>query len=228
VSDPFGDDDIDFDLEPMLAGSYNNAIASLRDDHTPYVSDLPDRMAPNPLVQARREPTRARPKPAPKGLEIADLGQTVLEQGREIADEIADTLAVPVRMLSGAVNGSTNAAAESVSHAAAFAEDDDDQRKAAPTLASTPLSELSTYRVLSSGPVGIELDMTPSGLAVVSVAPGSAADEAQVPPDVLLVRLNGTDVTPASGHDVNSVCGLISKSGRPLVLAVAAPSAMQI
>ena len=35
MSDPFGDDDVDFDLEPMLSGAYKNAVALLRDERAP-------------------------------------------------------------------------------------------------------------------------------------------------------------------------------------------------
>jgi len=75
MSDPFGDDDIDFDLEPMLAGSYNNAIASLRDVRAPLVGLLPPDWH-NPISDRDTLPEsvyHARPKPVPKkeGLEWA-------------------------------------------------------------------------------------------------------------------------------------------------------------
>jgi len=35
MSDPFGDDDVDFNLEPMLKGAWINAIACLKDNHAP-------------------------------------------------------------------------------------------------------------------------------------------------------------------------------------------------
>ena len=41
MADPFGNDDIDFDLEPMLAAAYKNAVACLRDDHPVNGSTLP-------------------------------------------------------------------------------------------------------------------------------------------------------------------------------------------
>ena len=38
MADPFGDDDIDFDTEKMLAAAYNNAVACLKDHRRPQRS----------------------------------------------------------------------------------------------------------------------------------------------------------------------------------------------
>lgn len=46
MSDPFGDDDVDFDLEKMLKGAYTNAVALLRDDRRPLGTDLDNLINP--------------------------------------------------------------------------------------------------------------------------------------------------------------------------------------
>jgi hypothetical protein len=46
MSDPFGDDDIDFDLEAMLSGAYKNAVACLRDQRTTDGDDLGELINP--------------------------------------------------------------------------------------------------------------------------------------------------------------------------------------
>jgi len=41
MSDPFGDDEIDFDVEALLSSAYNNATAYLREDKAPCAGKLP-------------------------------------------------------------------------------------------------------------------------------------------------------------------------------------------
>jgi len=50
MADPFGDDDIDFDLEKMLKASYTNAVACLRDEHRPCGRALGN--LTNPVTEA--------------------------------------------------------------------------------------------------------------------------------------------------------------------------------
>mmetsp|Transcript_34094 Transcript_34094/g.100196 ORF Transcript_34094/g.100196 Transcript_34094/m.100196 type:complete len:158 (+) Transcript_34094:62-535(+) len=49
MSDPFGDDDIDFDTEGLLSSAYNNAISYLIDDAAAHGSQLPTGLY-NPLT----------------------------------------------------------------------------------------------------------------------------------------------------------------------------------
>lgn len=51
-SDPFGDDDVDFDLDPMLTAAYNNAVECLKDSRRPLVATLPNGMD-NPLLECK-------------------------------------------------------------------------------------------------------------------------------------------------------------------------------
>ena len=52
MADPFGDDDVDFDLERMLSGAYKNAVALLQDQRASSGAALPDGVH-NPVVDAR-------------------------------------------------------------------------------------------------------------------------------------------------------------------------------
>ena len=54
MSDPFGDDEVDFNLEAMQKEVYNNAIAFLADRRPMMKSALPKGMK-NPLAQATAE-----------------------------------------------------------------------------------------------------------------------------------------------------------------------------
>ena len=42
MSDPFGDDDIDFDIEGLLSSAYNNAISFLREEKPECADTVPD------------------------------------------------------------------------------------------------------------------------------------------------------------------------------------------
>ena len=52
MSDPFGDDDIDFDTTGMLSGAYNNAVACLQDSR-PVASKKLNGLS-NPVVDGIR------------------------------------------------------------------------------------------------------------------------------------------------------------------------------
>ena len=49
MSDPFGNDDVDFDLEAFIRASYDNAVATLLDDRVPCEEVAPDEID-NPLA----------------------------------------------------------------------------------------------------------------------------------------------------------------------------------
>lgn len=51
MSDPFGDDAIDFDLEAMLSGAYKNAVALLRDTRASDGNAIGDLINPITCVQ---------------------------------------------------------------------------------------------------------------------------------------------------------------------------------
>lgn len=54
MSDPFGDDDIDFDLKYFLQAAYDNAVALLTDERVPLGNSLPDDMDLNfPLASTQ-------------------------------------------------------------------------------------------------------------------------------------------------------------------------------
>jgi hypothetical protein len=53
MSNPFGDDEIDFDLEKMLAGAFKNAIAILRDPRPVAGSELNGLVNPVTSTDAR-------------------------------------------------------------------------------------------------------------------------------------------------------------------------------
>ena len=42
MSDPFGDDEVDFNLEAFLQTTYENAIQFMRDERAPLADALPD------------------------------------------------------------------------------------------------------------------------------------------------------------------------------------------
>jgi hypothetical protein len=48
MADPFGDDEVDFDLEPMLTATYENSLLLLTNEHKPLGSDV-SRLPKNPL-----------------------------------------------------------------------------------------------------------------------------------------------------------------------------------
>ena len=55
MSDPFGDDDVDFDTGDFLASAYKNALAFLADDHRPACDALPNGLInPVPRRATRR------------------------------------------------------------------------------------------------------------------------------------------------------------------------------
>ena len=58
MSDPFGTDDIDFDIDAMLTGAFNNTVSILKDNRQPLASQ-PAPALHNPLLEA--------PKPAKVG-----------------------------------------------------------------------------------------------------------------------------------------------------------------
>ena len=51
MSDPFGDDDIDFDTERLLRSAFNDAISLLRDERQVSEATLPIEFGGNPLRQ---------------------------------------------------------------------------------------------------------------------------------------------------------------------------------
>ena len=54
MSDPFGDDDIDFDLESFLKGAYDNAVALITDQRVALHNSLPPDMDLNfPLADTQ-------------------------------------------------------------------------------------------------------------------------------------------------------------------------------
>jgi hypothetical protein len=53
MSDPFGDDDIDFELETFLKGAYDNAVALITDERPPMANTRPADMDTNfPLADS--------------------------------------------------------------------------------------------------------------------------------------------------------------------------------
>merc|ERR1711977_472859 len=56
MSDPFGEDETDFDVEGLLTGAYGNAISCLSDTQVPYVDEVPKLRHPNPLVPEPQQP----------------------------------------------------------------------------------------------------------------------------------------------------------------------------
>ena len=51
MSDPFGNDDVDFDLEAFIRSAYDNAVALLLDERIPCEEVTPNDLD-NPLVSA--------------------------------------------------------------------------------------------------------------------------------------------------------------------------------
>ena len=56
MADPFGDEDTDFDLEPILTGTYTNAVAMLGDTRTALGEKIPPTFS-NPLRNPKGAPS---------------------------------------------------------------------------------------------------------------------------------------------------------------------------
>lgn len=54
MSDPFGSDDLDFDLDAFLKSAFDNAIALVTDQHASLHDRLPSDVAENPLLDSER------------------------------------------------------------------------------------------------------------------------------------------------------------------------------
>jgi hypothetical protein len=93
MSDPFGDDDVDFDLEPMLAGAYKNSVAVLSDHRASNGADLGSLL--NPIVDSEARFTvgpSARPRDSSAGsgqypgIEM-QVGGASAQSGRLLSDQ---------------------------------------------------------------------------------------------------------------------------------------------
>jgi hypothetical protein len=66
MSNPFGDDDTDFNLEAMLAGAFKNSVAILKDPRPPAGSNLDGLINPVTSTEARFTVDASKVPSAPK------------------------------------------------------------------------------------------------------------------------------------------------------------------